>query len=90
MHPSKLDQPKLNFLAIAISSIAMWGIYINADVLKDAGMAAIILNWVPLIMGVVTMIIYGLSRFITKKRNWIISALGIGFTLIYVVMAFLD
>ncbi len=88
--PSKLDQPKVNILAIVLSSVLLWGIYINGDMLQNAGMgAAIILNWVPLIIGVFTMALYGLSRLMTTKRNWMLTAFGIGFNIFYVIMAFL-
>lgn len=85
---SKLDQPRLNILAIILSSGVLWGIYINADILENTGMAALILNWVPLIIGIVTMAFYGLSRLMTKKRNWIVSGIGIGLNLIVVISAF--
>lgn len=85
---TNLDQPKKNVLAIILSAIILWGIYLNSPALENAGMAAIFLNWLPLIIGIATLLLYGLSRFITKKRNWILTALGIGFNLLYVIVAF--
>ena len=87
---SKLDMPKMNILVILLSSVILWGIYINSDVLDSVGMAALILNWVPLIIGLVTMVFYGLSRLMTRKRNWIISVIGIILNLVFVLNACLQ
>jgi len=87
---SKLDRPALNVLVIFLFSLVLWGIYINAKTLENTGMAAIILLWIPLVIGLFTLVLYLLSRLVTKKRNWWITVFGMGLNLIYVISIFLQ
>lgn len=78
---TKLNNPKLNIIAIIVVEFITCSITFTADY-TGAGMASIILKWVPAIIGIITLIIYLVSRFISKKYNWIVSLIGILFMLI--------
>jgi len=65
-------------------------IYIKGGGVPDnVGMAALFLNWIPILIGIVTIIFYLISRLMTKNRNWIVTVLGMGLNLIFVLMAIL-
>ena len=83
---SNLDKPVLNVLAIIIASGILNTLYIKGGAVpEDAGMAALFLNWIPVFMGLFTLVIYLISRLMTKKRNWIITAIGMGMSLLLVL-----
>ncbi|GEM_PF-2534555 len=87
---TNLDKPLWNVLTIIVASIILNTFYIKrGGVPDDAGMAALVLNWVPIFMGLFTIVIYLISRLMTKKRNWIITVLGMVLTLILVLSAIL-
>ncbi|MEM1120005.1 MAG: hypothetical protein AAGJ18_06115 [Bacteroidota bacterium] len=75
---------------IILFSLLLWGGYINAEALINTGMAVIILLWIPLMIGLFTLILYLLSRLVTKRRNWWITIFGMGLNLIYVISIFLS
>lgn len=75
---TKLNDPKFNIIAIIVVEVIACSITFTADY-TGAGMASIILKWVPAIIGIATLLIYMVSRFLTKKYNWVISFIGIFF-----------
>jgi len=75
---NKLNNVKLNILLIFIFEIIGCAIAFSANY-SGAGMAAIIIKWIPAIIGLGTIVIYLISRLITKKYNWIITIIGIIF-----------
>ena len=71
-----LKTTKSNILvSVIVAIICFIGLH-QTDALKDAGMAAIILNWFPFIIGLFSIIIYLIFNFFTKKYAWIITVLG--------------
>ncbi len=72
----KLNDVKFNAIAIIIAEIIACSITFSADY-SGAGMQAIIIKWIPAIIGVLTLFIYFASRLVLKKYNWGISLLGI-------------
>ena len=86
----KLNSPFWNVLAIIIITGICFFFYIKAPILENAGMAAIFLNWVPILLGIFTIIIYFLSRIFTKNKNWIISLLGILAVVFFTLSALLS
>jgi hypothetical protein len=71
-----LNNPKNNIIAIIIVEIITLSISFTVDY-SDAGMVAIILKWVPALIGITTLLLYFVSRLFIKKYNWIISLVGI-------------
>ena len=71
-----LNNPNYNIVAVIIAEIIGCAIAFSADY-SGAGMAAIILKWIPAIIGIATLFIYFISRLFTKKYNWVISIIGI-------------
>lgn len=72
----KLDNSKFNIIAIFIFETIGCAISFSADY-SGAGMAAILIKWIPAFIGLLTIIIYVISKLITKKYNWIITIFGI-------------
>lgn len=64
-------------------------LYTYSDVVQDAGMAAIILMWIPAGIGLFTLVVYLVSKMFFKKNNWIISLIGILIGLIVTIAAYL-
>ena len=83
-----LDKPWMNIIGVFLIAGLLWIPYIKSEVLASAGMAAIILNWMPFLIAIVTIIFYLISRLFTRKRNWIISLLGTIMNIIFVLSAF--
>ena len=71
-----LNTPKNNIISIIIIEIITLSISFTVDY-SGTGMAAIILKWVPALIGITTLLLYFISRLFTKKYNWIISLIGI-------------
>jgi len=77
----KLNNPKLNIILIFIFEIIGCSITFSADY-SGAGMAAIIIKWIPAFIGLGAIIIYFISTLFIKKYNWIITLIGIIFILV--------
>jgi len=73
---SPVNNPKHNIIAIIIVEIITLSITFTID-FSGAGMVAIILKWIPALIGITTLLLYFVSRLFTKKYNWIISIIGI-------------
>jgi len=83
----RLQKPWFNMvLTIAITLVCMV-IYINSGVLDGAGMAALILNWVPVFFGLVAIIMYWIVRIFSKKRSWIVTIIGGVINIAYLLIA---
>lgn len=77
----KLNDPKFNILIIFVVEIITCSISFSANY-SGAGMSAIIIKWIPGLIGLTTILFYVISRLVTKKYNWIISLIGIIFMFI--------
>ena len=75
-----VDSPKWNVIALILTAAIGTLLVANAD-RTGTGMAFLVIFWLPLMIALVTMALYGLSRLLFKKYNWIISLLGILFIL---------
>ncbi len=78
---NKLNDPKFNILIIFIVEIITCSISFSANY-SEASMAAVIIKWVPALIGLSTIFIYVVSRLFIQKYNWIISLIGIIFMFI--------
>ncbi|WAC02590.1 hypothetical protein N7U66_02535 [Lacinutrix neustonica] len=72
----KINDPKYNIILIFIFEIIGSTIAFTADY-SGAGMAAIIIKWIPAIIGLLTIIIYFVSSLFIRTKNWIITLIGI-------------
>ena len=70
------DQPKWNVLASIIIAIVSFVILYNSKSMETAGMAFIVLIWIPFVIGAIAIIVYFLSRLVGHQFNWVITFLG--------------
>ena len=85
----KYLQNKLyNVLFILVSTILCFYLYHASGVLDGIGMAAMLLNWLPLFIGLITLGFYLLTRLITEKYGWILTVLGVFINVFLVVSAY--
>ena len=76
-----LERPRNNLIAIGVAvGFATLSILLSPH-LKSAGMAMLILPWIPLVLGVFLVGAYFLLNYLLKGWGWIVSLLGIGFLL---------
>ncbi|OIQ23972.1 hypothetical protein [Lacinutrix sp. MedPE-SW] len=73
-----LNNPKHNIIAIIITEIITLTITFTANY-NYTGIEGVLVKWTPAFIGLFTLIIYFISRFIFKKYNWLISLAGIIF-----------
>ncbi|RMB56905.1 hypothetical protein EAX61_12625 [Dokdonia sinensis] len=76
-----VNEPKWNIISLLFVVAASTMLVVNGDFSNGRGMALLVIAWIPLIVGVITLAIYGISRLLFKKYNWIITLLGILFLL---------
>lgn len=72
---SGLDNPYNNIFIIFLCGVICWVASINSIKIGN-GMGALAYIYLPLILTVVLMTIYLVSRLITKKKNWIITLIS--------------
>jgi len=77
-----------NVLFIIVTTIICFYLYHASGVLDGVGMAALFLNWLPIMIGIITLIFYLITRLITEKYGWILSLLGALINVFLVISAF--
>ncbi len=81
---------KGNAITTAIVSIICFLILINSNILDNAGMASFIVMWLPLVIGIMTFILYLLARFVSKKNAHWLTILGNVLNVVFLIMSFID
>ena len=76
MNQELLNRPKWNILAILIVIVIGTLFMVSSDYSDSEGIALLVVVWLPFMLGMCTLILYGLSRFLFKKYNWFITLLG--------------
>lgn len=76
-----LNKPSWNYLALLIVVLISTLLVALGDYSDSAGASVYVMVWVPLICGILTALLYGISRLLIKRYNWIITLLGILFLL---------
>lgn len=76
MNQQTLNRPKWNILTIVVVVIIGTILTVNSEFNDSEGKAMFVVVWLPLMLGIATLILYGLSRLLTKKYNWFITLLG--------------
>jgi hypothetical protein len=71
-----LNRPKWNILAMLVIVVIGSLLMVNSEFDGPDGMALLVVVWLPLLLGIGTLILFGLSRLLFKKYNWIITLLG--------------
>ncbi len=77
-----------NVVFIVVTTIVCFYLYHASGVLEGVGMAALVLNWLPLMIGIVTLVFYLITRSITEKYGWVLSLLGALINVFLVVSAY--
>jgi len=83
-----LKSKKNNLIITIVTSIVCFVILHKSGVLDNAGMAAIFMNWLPIVIGIFTIVIYFIANAISKKYSWIIIILGNLFNIIVLISLF--
>lgn len=76
MNQELLNRPKWNILAILIVIVIGTLFMVSTDYSDSEGIALLVVVWLPFMLGMGTLILYGLSRLVFKKYNWFITLLG--------------
>ena len=71
-----INTPKYNVLLIVLSILISWLISYTGEI-SGAGVGVVAIVLLPLFAGILTIVLYTLSFFVTKNYNWIISLVGI-------------
>jgi len=85
-----LTSKKQNIVVTIVLSIICFALLHSSGSLDNAGMAAIFLNWLPIIIGLMTIVVYFIASVISDKYAWIVTVVGNVFNLIIVLRAFWD
>jgi len=80
-----LKNKNINLIITIIVSILCFGILHKSNALENVGMAAIFLNWLPLIIGIFTIILYFITNLISEKYSWLIIILGNVFNIVILI-----
>lgn len=72
---------------ILVSTIAFI-LYHQSGALENAGMAAMLLNWLPIAIGLVTIMGYFFAKVCKASWSWKISILGAFFNILLVISAY--
>jgi len=83
-----LASKKYNLLLTIFITILCFILFHKSGILEGAGMAALILNWIPIIIGILTFVLFLIIYTFTKKYAWIVIALGNTLNLILIIKAF--
>tara|TARA_R110001632_G_scaffold11078_3_gene40324 strand:+ start:603 stop:875 length:273 start_codon:yes stop_codon:yes gene_type:complete len=76
MNQELFNRPKWNILAILIVIVIGTLFMVSTDYSDSEGIALLVVVWLPFMLGMGTLILYGLSRLVFKKYNWFITLLG--------------
>ena len=79
-----LNTKKYNYITIIIVGLLTTVLAFNLDY-TGAGMATIIIVWLPLVFSVITLLLYYVSHFVIKKYNWVITLLGVLFVIYFTI-----
>lgn len=72
-----LQNRNYNLIFILLFSAISFLVYHQSGALDNAGMAALILNWLPLIFGLFSLILFFIIRLFSKKYAWIGTLAGV-------------
>ena len=85
-----LASKRQNLIITLLFSNVCFVVYHYSGILGNAGIAAIILNWMPIIIGPMTIALYFVVRAISEKHAWLVSVFGNLLNLTLVLNAFLS
>ena len=83
-----LSSKRQNIIITLLFSNVCFIVYHYSGILGNAGMAAIILNWLPIIIGLVTIALYFIISAISEKHAWMVTVFGNLLNLTLVINAF--
>lgn len=85
-----LASKRQNLIITLLFSNVCFVVYHYSGILGNAGIAAIILNWMPIIIGLMTIALYFVVRAISEKHAWLVTVFGNLLNLTLVLNAFLS
>lgn len=85
-----LKSKKINILGTMAVSLVCFFLLHQSGALEGAGMAALFLNWLPLIIGAGTLICYLIWNAIAPKYSWIAALLGNAFNILILIRAMME
>ena len=80
-----INNPKSNITEIVIGMLIAWVIAMSTDLPQSSGHGGFIPLTFPPITGVFFIVLYYISRFFTKKYNWLISIFAIIYLLYFAI-----
>lgn len=76
-----LNSPKWNIRLLAAVVLISTLLILATDTAGDKVKVTLVVTWLPLLLGLATLLLYRLSRVLFKKYNWIITLLGSAYIL---------
>jgi hypothetical protein len=83
-----LSSKRQNIIITLLFSNVCFIIYHYSGILGNEGLAAIILNWLPIIIGLLTIAFYFVVHKVSEKHAWIVTVFGNLLNLTLVINAF--
>lgn len=77
-----------NTLVTVIISVLCFFLFLQSSVLNDLGMVAMVLKWLPVAIGVVTLMAYLFTRLCNVNWGWKMTVLGAVINILLVLTAY--
>lgn len=85
-----LRRTATSVIAVAVAVILATLAYLFSPAISGpGGIAIIVVMWIPLVIGAITLGAYFVVRYFTKDYAWIVTAIGVTFLLVSAVNALL-
>ncbi len=81
---------KANALTTFVIAVICFIILLKSNYLKNIGMAAVVVMWMPIFLGIVTFLIYSITNYFTKKYAYIVTILGGLWNILYVISIYFE
>jgi len=85
-----LYKDSFNTLATILISTLCFFLYLQSGVFDNAGMAAMILKWLPAAIGAITLMAYFFTRLCNVDWAWKLTVLGAVLNILLVLTSFLS
>lgn len=73
----KIRNVKTNWITIVVVAIVCFFVLINSSALDNSGLAAVAIMWQPIMIGIITLIIYFIAKLFSKKYAWMVTLFGL-------------
>lgn len=72
------ERTSVNLLFNALISIGGFVLFVATDALTSLGLAGAAALWQPILIGIVTAVLFFFVQIFTRKFAWIVTLLGVG------------